>query len=381
MPELDSVRGIAVLLVLFFHSFGFMYGTAGLSGFAKAFVAATLPGWSGVNLFFVLSGFLITGILIDGKERPRYYRRFYIRRALRILPAYYALLLVLLLLPRIGLVNRHVSWSFIGLSFIYLSNVANLFGVPVQYATLWSLSVEEHFYLLWPTVVRTLSRRNTGICAVAIFLICPMLRAFEFKMGYELGPYTWLCADGLALGAILAVLLRTPGFTRSRARQFSMLCAITGIVFFSIGYRFGIFYSSTLPGFSLRDTALNLVFTGILGAVLLLGTGPLKWAVCRPSLQFFGEISYGLYLYQRLIFDVFDHFALRYFPHFALAIKGHFDLMLLRFLIGGGMAVAIAFFSKRYYENAFMRFKDRWTIPRPVSVADQKTPEPDLLSA
>lgn len=92
MPELDTIRGIAVLLVLFFHGFGFPYGLKGLSGFPKLFVAATLTGWVGVNLFFVLSGFLITGILLDTKSREDYYRRFYIRRALRILPLYYAVL-------------------------------------------------------------------------------------------------------------------------------------------------------------------------------------------------------------------------------------------------------------------------------------------------
>jgi len=90
MPELGTIHGIAVLLVLFFHGFGFRYGHEGLSGLPKLFFAATVPGWVGVNLFFVLSGFLITGILLDAKPKANYYRSFYIRRALRILPLYYA---------------------------------------------------------------------------------------------------------------------------------------------------------------------------------------------------------------------------------------------------------------------------------------------------
>jgi peptidoglycan/LPS O-acetylase OafA/YrhL len=90
MPELDTIRGIAVLLVLFFHGFGFRYGLQGLSGLPKLLVAATLPGWAGVNLFFVPSGFLITGILLDTRRRTDYFGRFYTRRALRILPLYYA---------------------------------------------------------------------------------------------------------------------------------------------------------------------------------------------------------------------------------------------------------------------------------------------------
>jgi|SRR5450755_4526833 peptidoglycan/LPS O-acetylase OafA/YrhL len=148
MPELDTIRGIAVLLVLFFHGFGFRYGVQGLSGLPKLFVAATLPGWMGVNLFFVLSGFLITGILLDSKFNRDYFRTFYVRRALRILPLYYAVLLLLAVLTRTGWGDRRASWAYLGLSFFYLSNITELFGVPSQYTVLWSLAVEEHFYLL-----------------------------------------------------------------------------------------------------------------------------------------------------------------------------------------------------------------------------------------
>lgn len=199
MPELDALRGIAILLVLFFHGFGFRYGLEGLSGFPKLFVAATLPGWIGVNLFFVLSGFLITGILLDTKPNARYYRTFYTRRALRILPLYYAVLLLLAVLTRTGWVNRHASWPFLILSFFYLSNVTELFGVTMQYGVLWSLAVEEHFYLLWPAAVRSLSRYGVAIVSVIICVLCPSLRAFYAIRGYDTGVgYTWLVADGLA---------------------------------------------------------------------------------------------------------------------------------------------------------------------------------------
>ena len=151
MPELDTVRGIAILLVVFFHGFGFEFGTTGLSGLPKLFVLATLPGWMGVNLFFVLSGFLITGILLDSRGTAQFFKTFYVRRALRILPAYYLLLLVLWIVPRIGIVDhRQISWQFIAVSLLFLSNVANLFAVPMQYGPLWSLAVEEHFYLYGP---------------------------------------------------------------------------------------------------------------------------------------------------------------------------------------------------------------------------------------
>ena len=88
MPELDSLRGVACLLVLFFHGFGNHYAANGLPFLERGFISATGYGWTGVNLFFVPSGFLITGILLDSRDTPRYYARFYYRRALRILPAY-----------------------------------------------------------------------------------------------------------------------------------------------------------------------------------------------------------------------------------------------------------------------------------------------------
>ena len=99
MPELDSVRGVAILAVVFYHGFFWSNNLAGLSGVARHFVSLTRFGWLGVHLFFVLSGFLITGILEDSKSAPRYFKRFYWRRALRILPAFYGTLLLLYFLP------------------------------------------------------------------------------------------------------------------------------------------------------------------------------------------------------------------------------------------------------------------------------------------
>jgi peptidoglycan/LPS O-acetylase OafA/YrhL len=99
MPELDALRGIAILLVVFYHGFFWSSNLVGLTGLPRLAVNATRLGWLGVNLFFVLSGFLITGILEDSKNSPHFFRRFYIRRALRILPAYYGLLLLLAFVP------------------------------------------------------------------------------------------------------------------------------------------------------------------------------------------------------------------------------------------------------------------------------------------
>jgi peptidoglycan/LPS O-acetylase OafA/YrhL len=363
MPELDTVRGIAILLVVFFHGFG-ESALAGLSGLPRLFVMATTPGWMGVNLFFVLSGFLITGILLDGREKPHYYKNFYIRRALRILPVYYLLLVVFWFLPRLGIVDhRRASWQFVGLSFIYLSNVSNLFGVPMQYGPLWSLAVEEHFYLLWPAAVRFFSRRRLAWLAVGIFLGSPILRAIAFGLKYEYGnPYSWLVADGLAAGALLAIYCRQASTQRKDIRQVSIWCMGSALLLLAIGLPFGILLSRTLAGGSLRVTMLNLFFAGALGATLLLGTSRWSWLVQRPTLRFFGEISYGLYLIHMLVFDVFDHFAALYFPSISdVGAQGHFGRMMLRFMIVASISVGVAVISRRTIEARFLSLKDRWT--------------------
>src|SRR5437764_405984 len=177
MPELDSVRGIAILGVVFLHGFYWPYSRLHFSRAAHVFIQSTQPGWMGVNLFFVLSGFLITGILLDSSCRENFYKRFYMRRVLRILPAYYAVLLLLLILGKSNL-------AYFGLSVVYLSNVVELFGVPQFYGPLWSLAVEEHYYLFWPAIVRRLSPRGLAAVAAGICAVVPLIRAISFTLGF-----------------------------------------------------------------------------------------------------------------------------------------------------------------------------------------------------
>lgn len=365
MPELDTVRGLAVLLVLFFHGFGFQFASAPLPRLAHLFVVATMPGWVGVNLFFVLSGFLITGILLDSKNHRHYYRRFYVRRALRILPAYYALLLLLAVAPRTGwLDHRQVSWQFVGLSFLYLSNVTTFFAVPMQYGALWSLAVEEHSYLVWPLVVRVTSRKSLAICALFVVLICPALRAIAFIRGDEYGAgYTWLVADGLAIGSLLGLLSR--GWLSDRRRmKFASICGMAGAVaLLVLGAPFGILLNRTLLGGVLRSTALNIFFAGGLGSLLVIGSSNLKWMVQRPILQFFGRISYGLYLFHMLAFDFADHLLGLLVRNAEQIVPNNFPLICLRFTIAATLATTVAALSRKYFEERFLVLKERWASP------------------
>jgi peptidoglycan/LPS O-acetylase OafA/YrhL len=364
MPELDTLRGVAVLLVLFFHGFYFITGAARFHGPVRWFVLATDTGWTGVNLFFVLSGFLITGILLDGQENPGYYRGFYLRRALRILPAYYGLLFLLLITVRAGLVARQVSWGFLGLSFVYLANVTNLFGVPAQYAALWSLAVEEHFYLLWPAAVRNLSRRFLPWICGLIIVGCPALRAFYYWRHYQYAAgYTWLVTDGLAWGALIAILARGRFSSRRSMRWFGLGCLAGTACLAIVLLPFGMGNSATLIDGVLRISLINSFFAGALTLALVVGSGPWKSIFDRAGLKFFGEISYGLYLVEMLAFDVVDHFLGRWGFHFSRT-SGSFALILARFAAGAGLAVTVAYLSRWFYEEPFLRLKNRFGASR-----------------
>jgi peptidoglycan/LPS O-acetylase OafA/YrhL len=358
MTELDTLRGIAVSLVVLFHAFGFSYGLRGLSGIPRMAVGLTMGGWVGVNLFFVLSGFLITGILLDTKMRADYYKRFYFRRALRILPLYYAVLVLLLLLVRIGLVARHVSWAFLGLSAVYLSNVTSLFGVPMQYGVLWSLAVEEHFYLLWPMAVRVLSRRKVIVCAATVVALCLLLRTLYYVRGWTTGGFTWLSADGLAMGAALAAVARGKGDPRKSVRRFSILAFVSCCSLFALGAPFGILLARNFLGVTLRETAIDLFFAGVVGSTLLIGASRWRRFVNLSVFQFLGTISYGVYLTHMLIFEVVAHFTLRYWPALQPA-AGHFSLMLLQFCVAASLTIAVTYLSRWYFEEPFLRMKGR----------------------
>jgi peptidoglycan/LPS O-acetylase OafA/YrhL len=365
MPELDMLRGIAVLGVLLLHGFYWQFGSWSFGPWASRFLNATQSGWAGVTLFFVLSGFLITGILLDSRSKPYFYRRFYTRRALRILPAYYALLVVLLVL-------RTSSAAFVGLSFVYLSNMTNFLGVACDYGPLWSLAVEEHFYILWPAVVRKVTMRQLALVSASIVVLVPLLRAGAFALGYKAGLdcYTWFVADGLAAGSLVAVVLRTA----IARRQVWRLCLIIIVSASSLGVAgrpFGIATRNRLLGAGLQLTLINVFFAGILLLFLLVGTSAAKHYVNLFPFRFLGYLSYGLYLNHLLAFRIYDRTCRQYFPEIVPS-PGHFGLLLLRFAVGGGAAIAVAYLSRKYFEERFLRLKDS-LMPRAHALEGEST--------
>src|SRR5438552_4153503 len=214
IPQLDGIRGVAILLVIMVHvsdkypslHLQYLFGN----------------GWMGVDLFFVLSGFLITGILVDTKQSDDYFKNFYARRCLRIWPLYYSVLFFMfVVVPFLRPSEAHTIfersspwWSFP----LYLQNF--LVPIPASAAgalgVTWSLAIEEQFYLVWPIIVRSCS--NVVLRRIAISVIClsPVLRLFLSSMGVILYSNTFSRLDGLMAGAVLAIVVRSVDFVPSK---------------------------------------------------------------------------------------------------------------------------------------------------------------------
>lgn len=352
MPELDSIRGMAILAVLIYHEFYIAAaGYEALPRWQHLFITLTWCGRLGVNLFFVLSGFLITGLLIGSREKPNYYKRFYIRRALRIFPIYFALLLVLVL--------ARYPLPFILLSLGYLSNLTPLFGVGIAYPVLWSLAVEEHFYLLWPFLVRRLSQIRLMRLAIAIVVASPLVRLVSFywsgQVDINWAFYTWNNFDGLACGAVLALFIRQ---TQQSRKALSRVCWIAfglTILLWIVGLPFGIETRYRPVGAALQVVPWQFLFFALTGAFLLIGTSPWRSIVQSRFLGFFGYISYGLYLIHALVFSGLDKLT----EHAHVPGYGHgpFADLVVRAFYGGGAAILLAWLSRKYFEAPFLRMK------------------------
>jgi peptidoglycan/LPS O-acetylase OafA/YrhL len=344
MPELDTLRGLAISLVLVYHGFYYTNNGSAYAGIARTVIRLTRFGWAGVNLFFVLSGFLITGILLQARSEPNYYKNFYIHRALRILPAYYALLCVLLAL--------HRPASFVALSAGYMANMAGLFGIPMAYGPLWSLAVEEHYYLLWPMVVKRCAKSTIAAVTGFIVVACPLMRALYFRWGRHDDGLTWLIADGLALGSLIALGIRTRWATRRNAAIAAGVLAAISTATFAVLFPIGMQVPRTALAAALKFVPWNMGFAAVLIVAVLVSSSKATRATRLPVLPFLGEISYGLYLVHVLVFESYDRVK---------GIPAGATSVLVRFLFCATISVVIASLSRFTYEEMFLRMKKRWT--------------------
>jgi peptidoglycan/LPS O-acetylase OafA/YrhL len=335
MYELNSMRGVACLAVLFFHGL-WWYIPASATGTEKWLRVATQGGYRGVNLFFILSGLLITNILLKSRFRSDYFATFYKRRAMRILPAYY---MILALLAIYG-----VSHAFLALSALYISNMAPLLGVPMSYGPLWSLAVEEQFYLLWPLFVRRFSTRALVAIAIGLIINNVILGLQLHTSSPEATMPIWYAAHGLAFGALLAIFLRSRFASRTNVGLIAALLAVSGAIAIAAP---GMHWPATVM--TAQGMGWDLVFAATLLFALLGGSSRYE-SLLRPRvLQFFGDISYGLYLIHVLVFTIYR----------GIFVPGDsLRAILVEFLICSMIAVGLAALSRFTVEEWFLARKE-----------------------
>jgi peptidoglycan/LPS O-acetylase OafA/YrhL len=293
VTELDGVRGLAIALVLVWH-YGVCQLKAPPGSVGESILRLLSMTWSGVDLFFVLSGFLIVGILLDVKGSPTYFKTFYLRRACRILPLYVLLLATFVYLPRAGVEN---PWLFEGTIPLwsyatFTQNLQMLGGLgPNWVAVTWSLAIEEQFYILIPMVVAALPRRRLCGLFVALIVLSPVLRWVIGGLGAFVLPFAR--ADSILLGGLLAAVIRNPeGLGRlERYRGASKVAAaLLGCGFVVLSF------TSNHIGGVLNHLCLAL-FYGTLVVVVLVDTECLFSRVMRSRvLVWLGLRSYAIYL-------------------------------------------------------------------------------------
>lgn len=289
IDELDGIRGIAAILVVL-HHISQSFPAEPSSHMLRLWLAFTHAGWLGVDVFFALSGFLITRVLLGTRSRPHYYKNFYARRLLRLAPPY------LLTLGLVAIFVPH-SLGFLGLSFVYLANFAVPLGVAMAYPPLWSLAVEEHFYLVWPWLVRYLQLRTIFLIGLLICLATPLFRWEAQRHGFFYPYASWFRFDGLAWGALLALQVADPKATRRRIQLWSYTVGLTGAFLFLVCAAFGAMGRSSIVGSTFVFGLVAMSTTGLIGSAALGDFRALLSPLRHPLMRFFGDISYWLYLF------------------------------------------------------------------------------------
>lgn len=369
IPELDGLRGLAILLVIVCHYLSdAIYAPLGFIPFL--IFTALGVGWSGVELFFVLSGFLIGGILLESHDSPKYFRTFYLRRVHRILPIYYlwivlyavvvAVIVFVLhrptyVLPEGELITSRDFWAFPHY-FLFLQNI--IYSPTklewIWFVVTWSLAVEEQFYLVIPPLVRYLSQKVLVVGLVATVVLSPVLRclSFVYLPGYsQVHLFSTPChADSLALGVLCAIgwrwvpfrnyLVANPGF---------LLRAVIYLGLAILALLWWLVHPVNLVTLGLGESALNFLYAALLLLVLSQGSSVPARVMRWGWLRSLGVMSYCVYLVHLTIDQLAHRILLKSEPRI-------YDLAGVAVTLGALLlTLLLARLSWRYLERPLIR--------------------------
>ena len=344
------MRGLAILLVVFYHNFGF--------------INYFFFGWLGVDLFFVLSGYLITNILITTRPQKKFITNFYIRRALRIFPLYYlSLIIFLVIIPRIQYLDANFSY-YVSNQFwfwVYCQNWL-LILKPTNDTNLlhhfWSLAVEEQFYFLWPPFFFLIGNHKRLLIILASLLIC--LVSFRvFIWIYKIGElayfnfYTFTRIDGICIGCIVALLqMINSKFLNSYRPVIILIFACFNFLFYFINLnsRFNFPYLA-LIGYTTFSMLFGLlVYEGVQG-----GNNFIQTIFCWKPLMYLGKISFGLYIFHWPVYILMKPFLNNW-------ISANFNINpdLATSLILSLIVVIISILSFTFFEAKFLNLKKQF---------------------